>query len=32
MDIKLLPKSVVFQNIGRTWMIDIPVNMYMVVN
>ena len=27
MDIKLLQKSVVFQNIGRTWMIDMYVNM-----
>ena len=26
MDIKLLPKSVVFQNIGRTWMIDMHVS------
>ena len=27
MDIKLLPKSVVFQNIERTWTIDMHVNM-----
>ena len=32
MDIKLLPKSVVFQKIGRTWMIDMHVNMYMIVD
>ena len=33
MDIKLLPKSVVFQNIGRTWMIDniMHVNMYYMI-